>query len=165
MARIGFKLNDIKKGGSLENLYYDQVIITGRKVTTEAGFRVVEIDDDLVSYDWVMANKDVLGLENIDVFVELPASFKTTQCPAWFPNRTGVDENGDEVIKTLGEFQVRGDSLNGLGWVVKIQGQPYATQMAVLNSVETFVSGNPNATGLLVDEARTLLNGPDYTEE
>ena len=161
--RIGFRLNEIKKGGSLENLYYDQVVITGRKVTTERGFRVVDVDDSEVTYNWVMNNKDVLGLENIDIFVELPVSFKTTPCPAWFPNRTELNEQGDEIIKNLGEFQVRADSLDGLKWVLKIEGQDYADQQTILDAVQSFVSGNANATGMLVDEARNLLNGINYT--
>ena len=162
--RIGFKLNKIRKGGSLEDLYYDQVITTGRKVKDDRGYRAVDIDDSEVPWAFLVANKDDIAIEFADIFVELPVSFKTVSAPSWFPNRTSFDsETGEEVVKDLGEFQIREDSLDGNKFVLKIQGQKAGDQLTIINEVVDFLAAQPTANAGLVDEARNLLNGAGYT--
>lgn len=161
--KIGFKESDIVVGGQYHDLFYDNVVVKPRKFKNQSSYKIVEVKDGVINYDWLIQHKDNIAWENIGIFVELPISFKTVNAPSWLTNNTYEDENGDTQTHTLESYgKVRKDSLNGNFFVMKVSVHKDLI-LSQLNSLEAFLGANPTATGMLSSEARDLLNGVNYT--
>ena len=159
---IGFKRTDVVTGGQYQSLYYDHIIIPDRRGELIGGYYVIEVDEDEISYNWLVSHMANVKWENVGIFVELPIANKSSLTPAWLPNNTYIDENGDTQTYTLEEYgMVREDSLNGLNWVFKstVYGDLNESQLTSLNTAVTNMGG----TGLTTYQARNLLNGATYT--
>jgi len=162
MARIGFKRTDVITGGQYQDLYYDHIIIPDRRGELVGGYYAIEVDEDEISYNWLVGHMANVKWENLGIFAELPIANKTTPVPNWLPNNTYIDEAGDTQTYTLEEYgQSREDSLDGLKWVFKVTvyGDLKESQLSSLDAALTNMSG----TGLTTAQARNLLNGADYT--
>ena len=161
--KIGFKREDVIKGGQYENLYYDYIITPAIKRIRAGEYYMTEPIESDLTYTWLSGNKANIKWEDLGIFVELPVSFKTTPAPAWLTKNTYLDENGDTQTHTLESYgKVREDSIDTLNFVMKVSVHEDLT-LSQLDSLDAFLASNPTATGLTINETRTLLNGPNYT--
>jgi hypothetical protein len=160
--RIGFLRADVIQGGQYETLYYNNIIIPDRTPEKVGNYFAIDVEEDEISYTWLVNNMANVKWDGIGIFAELPVANKTTPTPAWLPNNTYLDEFSVEQTFTLEEYgMVREDSLDNLKWVFKatVYGDLDESQLTSLDGVITGIGG---AIGLLTDQARTLLNGPAY---
>ena len=167
MALIGFKRNDVKVGGQYFDQFYNKIVLDRTKRKTVGGFLAVEWDD--LTYAQFKAAKDNIKWRNLALFVELPVSFKTSNVPTWLPNRTyvvSVDEETGEETTAVHTIESWGgivrENLAGTKMVVRLTkfGDLLGADM---DGAIAFIDGAATRTGLLVDEARTLLNGAAYS--
>ena len=162
MSKIGFKLSDIKKGGTHEALFYNQVVLQDRPRERKQGYILVEVDDDEINYNFLDAQKDSIVWENVSIFVEVPVSYKTTNVPTWLPNRTFIDEEGVEQIHTLESWGgVVRENLAGTKMIVKLT-QFGDVVGSDFDSLVAFINGAGTRVGLSVQEARDLLATSAY---
>ena len=161
--RIGFKKADVKTGGQYHDLFYDHVIVEGRRIEKIGSYLAVEVNEDEISYSWLIANAANIKWENLGLYVEAPVSFKTVNVPAWLPHNTYVDENQDTQTHTFESWGgVVRESLDGTKIVLKVttHGDINASALASLASL---VDGNVNLTAMGVVQTRTLTQGVEYT--
>ena len=161
MALIGFNRQDVKVGGQYFDQFYNKIVLDRTKRKTVGGFLAVEWDD--LTYAQFKAAKDNIKWRNLALFVELPVSFKTSTVPTWLPNRTFIDDNDEQQIHTIESWGgIVRENLAGTKMVVRLTkfGDLLGADM---DGAISFIDGAATRTGLLVDEARTLLNGAAYS--
>jgi hypothetical protein len=157
--KIAFRKTDVKKGGTYEDLFYDRVLVEGRRIETMGGYVVVPDVEDVITYNWISNNIADIKYEGLVAYIELPAAMKDTLCPAWLPDRINIDENGEEYTKTLEQYGFSRERLDGTRWLFTVEVQP-----AFADNLFSFVLGNGQADGYTVKGARTLTQGVEYTE-
>jgi hypothetical protein len=160
--KIGFKKADVRKGGQYEELFYNHVVVEGREIEIVKSYLTISVDEEEIGYAWLVANAVNLGWEDVSIYVEAPASFKTVKVPNWLPDNTYQDEDDNQVDHTFESWGgVVRETLDDTKILLKVtsRGDLSKTQLDSLNSL---VSGNPSLTALLVEEARTLVAGVDY---
>ena len=161
MALIGFKRNDVEVGGQFFDQFYNKIVLDRTKRRTIGGLLAVEWDG--LTYAQFKAAKDNIKWRNLALFVELPVSFKTSNVPTWLPNRTFIDENDQEQTHTIESWGgIVRENLAGTKMVVRLTkfGDLLGADM---DAAIAFIDGAATRTGLMVDEARALVNSAAYT--
>lgn len=170
MSKIGFLPAEIENGGQYADLYRRLELreqFSGDPVTKEVigGYYAITVPDDLEpTYAWMVANKANIKWRGVDFFVEAPASFANQNVPAWLPNNTYIDENGDEQTHTFDSWGgIVRTSNDASKIIVKITANGDINE-GQLTQLATIVNGNAQINGYSTKEVRVLLATPTYTE-
>lgn len=166
MTNIGIKLTDVEVGGQYHDQFYKYAVIQDLPRERQGQWIVVDVKGLLgtsFTWNWFNNNRANIKWEGLEIWVEAPIAVKDQNVPAWLPNRTYEDEQGQTQIHTFESWgavsRVSLDNTKAL-YKITVYGDLDDSQLDSLVTAAAGFSG----TLMLVSEARTAVaQGGDYS--
>ena len=156
--KIGIKLIEVKKGGKFENEFYDNVIVLDKPIERKGEYVIIDIPN--IPFAWLNTNKADIKFEPMALYVEAPASFKTVDVPNWLPEFEYADDDGNMINHTFESWGISRERLDGTKILIDLTAQGNGV---VTSAMITKILGISNVTPLTASQARTLVQGPEYS--